>query len=353
MTHFAQAATTVAVHDWQKELAEGFKTPSELLDALGLSGRAGIAHEAQREFPTRVPRCYVQRMRFGDPSDPLLLQVLPTSRETAPAPGYSLDPVEDLAARGATGVLHKYHGRALLIATGACAIHCRYCFRRHFPYSDEHAGRNGWREALEYLSQHTDISEVILSGGDPLTLTDRRLRMLTDQFSAMPHIRRLRIHTRLPVVLPRRVTKELTEWLGRVEQVPVVVIHANHANELDDAVSDALGRLRSAGVALLNQTVLLKNVNDSVDALCALSERLFEMGVVPYYLHLLDRVRGAAHFRVPERRAKGLAAEIAARLPGYLVPRLVREEAGRPGKTLIPPARSRCDDGSNAPEQSH
>jgi EF-P beta-lysylation protein EpmB len=243
--------------------------------------------------------------------------------------------VGDGLALNRGGVLHKYHGRALLVTTGACAVHCRYCFRRHFPYRHASASADGWQRALGYLRDHPETSEVILSGGDPLTLSDRRLASLASALTELPHLRRLRIHSRLPVVLPERVDDALLGWLTGSRLKPVLVIHANHANELDEAVARALARLTGGGVMLLNQAVLMRGVNDDAGALADLSERLLELDVVPYYLHLLDRVQGAAHFEVPEAEARALHRNLAARLPGYLVPRLVREEPGAPAKTAI------------------
>jgi EF-P beta-lysylation protein EpmB len=234
-------------------------------------------------------------------------------------------------------VIHKYDGRALLVATGSCAIHCRYCFRRHFPYGDETAAADHWREALDYLRADTSIHEVLLSGGDPLSLAPAKLAELTDALRALPHVRRLRLHTRLPVVLPERVDADLLAWLRGLPWPVAVVVHANHANEIDGAVADALARLRSTGATLLNQAVLLRGVNDDAAVLADLSERLFAAGVLPYYLHQLDRVAGTAHFEVDDARALALHAHLQATLPGYLVPRLVREEPGAPSKTPLQP----------------
>jgi EF-P beta-lysylation protein EpmB len=271
-------------------------------------------------------------MRRGDRDDPLLRQVLPLDEEYVPVAGFDPDAVGDLASRSARGVLHKYHGRALLVATGSCAIHCRYCFRRHFPYAEEVAAAEAWREALGYLRSRPDIEEVILSGGDPLSLSTAKLAELTNALRAMPQIRRVRLHSRLPVVLPERIDAELLAWLRALPWPVVLVIHANHANEIDAAVAVSLRALRDAGVRLLNQSVLLRGVNDDADALARLSERLFDCDVQPYYLHQLDRVAGAAHFEVSDSRALGLVAQLRTRLPGYLVPQLVRETAGAESK---------------------
>ena len=322
---------------WQAELARAIADPAELLALLGLDPGTLALRAPTRRFPLRVPRGYVARMRPNDPDDPLLRQVLPLADEDRLTPGFGRDPVGDLAALAGPGVLHKYHGRALLVTTGACAIHCRYCFRRHFPYAKAQGHADDWRAVLDYLARDPDIEEVILSGGDPLALSDRRLAALVERLDGVPQVRRLRIHTRLPIVLPERVDAALLDWLGATRLKPVMVLHANHAQELDAAVDAVLHQLSAAGVCLLNQSVLLRGVNDSVAALRHLSERLFDAGVLPYYLHLLDRVQGAAHFEVPEHEARQLLAELSAQLPGYLLPRLVREQAGAAAKQVLAP----------------
>jgi EF-P beta-lysylation protein EpmB len=280
----------------------------------------------------RVPRGFVDRMRRGDPADPLLRQVLPLARELEAVAGYSLDAVGDIAARVANGVLHKYQGRALLVATGSCAVNCRYCFRRHFPYAGDTAAASRWSEAIDYLRGDRSISEVILSGGDPLSLATPKLAELTRTLATIPHIHRIRIHTRLPVVLSERVDREFLDWFGALPFQRVVVLHANHPNEIDPAVAAASHALRRAGATVLNQSVLLRGVNDEAQTLADLSERLFDAGVLPYYLHQVDRVAGAAHFAVADEVAVALVDALRVRLPGYLVPRLVREVTGAPYK---------------------
>ena len=323
---------------WQQLWREAVRDPRELLDLLGLDPTAlTLSDEAAAQFPLRVPRGFIARMRRGDPDDPLLRQVLPLDAEMTPMPGFGLDAVGDSAAKAGNGVIRKYRGRALLVATGSCAVNCRYCFRRHFPYAEETAAAAGWREAIELIRADDSIDEVILSGGDPWSLATAKLAELTDALATVPHLRRLRVHTRLPVVLPERVDAALLEWVARLPWPLTVVLHANHANEFDASVDAALARLRQAGAnlpgfALLNQAVLLRGVNDNVDALADLSERGYRAGVLPYYLHQLDRVQGAAHFEVPDEQARALHRALAARLSGYLVPRLVREVAGDPGK---------------------
>lgn len=320
---------------WQRELAEGVRDPAELLDALGLDrSLLTPALAAEKQFPLRVPRSFVRRMRHGDPDDPLLRQVLPLTAELASVAGFGPDPVGDRQAMRPGGVLHKYHGRALLVATGACAIHCRYCFRRHFPYAEANAASEHWAGALAYIRDRADITEVILSGGDPLVLNDRRLGELATELADIPHVRRLRIHSRLPVVLPSRVDSRMLDWFAGTRLTPIMVIHANHPQELDDEVGAALQRLRERGVTLLNQTVLLAGINDDTATQIALSERLFALGTLPYYLHVLDRVEGAAHFESATDLA-ALMHGLRSALPGYLVPKLVREEPGEPSKTPL------------------
>lgn len=350
---------------WQRALAEAVTDPAELLRRLGLDperlpgGAAGAARAAAR-FGLRVPLGYLRRMRPGDPEDPLLRQVLPLGVEVEPAAGFSADPLAEAAATSRPGMLRKYRGRALLVVTGACAVHCRYCFRRHFPYAENRPvppagragglrsdGRAGWGEALDALAADPTVEEVILSGGDPLAVADDRLAELARGIAEIPHVHRLRVHSRNPIVLPERIDDRLLAWLapaagpasGRAGRRldPVMVVHANHAREIDASVVAALGRLRAAGVTLLNQSVLLAGVNDSVGALEDLSRALFGAGVLPYYLHLLDRVAGAAHFDVPEDRARELVGELSARLSGYLVPKLVREVPGAPAKVPVAP----------------
>jgi L-lysine 2,3-aminomutase len=319
--------------DWKHLWRDALRDPRELLGLLGLPALAErLSDEAATQFPVRIPRGFVARMRAGDPHDPLLRQVLPLDDEMRPVPGFDLDAVGDASARSAPGVLQKYRGRALLVTTGSCAVHCRYCFRRHFPYDEETAARDGWRVALDVIRNDPGIEEVILSGGDPLSLATSKLAELTASLGGIAHVRRLRIHTRLPVVLPERVDDGFLHWLRALPWPTAVVIHANHANEFDASVDLAMARLRDAGATLLNQAVLLRGVNDSVDSLAALSERAYLAGVLPYYLHQLDRVAGAAHFEVDDDTALALHAALAARLPGYLVPRLVREVAGDTGK---------------------
>ena len=321
---------------WMAEMAEAIAQPEALLQALRLDPELPALDLARRRgFPLRVPRSFVARMEPGNPRDPLFLQVWPAAAEAEETQGFAADAVGDLHKLKPGGLIHKYHGRALVIATGACGINCRYCFRRHFPYGEALAVRGQWRETLAQIAADPSIAEVILSGGDPLALGDDKLSAFVHALEQIPHVRRLRLHTRLPIVLPARVDAGLLAWLSASRLQKVVVLHANHAREIDAEVAAACAALRGTGATLLNQAVLLRAVNDSTDALVDLSERLFAVGVLPYYLHMLDKVQGAAHFDLDETAAQTLMQGLSSRLPGYLVPKLVREIAGEPAKTLV------------------
>lgn len=335
ITAIAPSPQPEPLPDWRQSLRDAVTDARELLALVGLPELADRLPAGDAGFPLKVPRGFVARMRRGDPADPLLLQVLPVLAELDEVPGFTDDAVGDLDAIAAHGVLHKYDGRALLIAAGSCAVNCRYCFRRHFPYAEELAAAHAWHAAVDCLARDTSLREVILSGGDPLVLSTQKLTDLTDALRALPHVIRLRIHSRLPVVLPERIDDAFCAWLSSLPLQRVLVLHANHANELDANVAAACARLHAAGVTLLNQSVLLRGVNDSAGALADLSERLFACGVLPYYLHQLDRVRGTAHFEVPDTQARALMEQVRARLPGYLVPRLVRELPGDTAKRPV------------------
>lgn len=320
---------------WQRELAEAIRDPEDLCQALGLDGGIMADVTTAAGFPLLVPRSFVARMARGDTRDPLLLQVLPQGQEAASPACWTGDPLGESESLVAPGLIRKYHGRALLLVTGGCAVNCRYCFRREFPYAESGATRRGISEGIAAIAEDQSITEVILSGGDPLLLDDDALADLVARLDAIPHLRRLRLHTRVPVVLPSRVTPGLRGVLGGSRLARTVVLHINHAAEIDDAVVEVIGRLAASPAIVLNQTVLLAGVNDSAEVLAALSERLVAAGVVPYYLHLLDRVRGAAHFEVPEQRAIEIHRRLRETLPGYLVPRLVREVPGERSKVWI------------------
>jgi EF-P beta-lysylation protein EpmB len=317
-------------------LRRAVRDPAQLLAALDLGEHfLGPAHRAAASFPLFAPWPYIHRMTKGDPADPLLQQVLPLGVELDAADGFTDDPVGDGAAMLKPGLLHKYAGRALLITTGACAVHCRYCFRRHYPYSASPRSADDWQPAIDQIAADAAIEEVILSGGDPLALVDRHLAELARRIERVHHVRRLRIHTRLPIVIPQRVTAELIDWLRGTRLVPIMVVHANHPQEIDEATAQALSRLVDAGIPVLNQAVLLRGVNDNADALIGLSRRLIDLRVMPYFLHQLDRVAGAAHFEVPISRGLALVEAMRRALPGYAVPRYVQEIAGDMNKRSL------------------
>ena len=320
---------------WQRELSQAIHDPAILLERLELpSTLLASASSGANLFPLRVTEHYLGLIEKGNPDDPLLRQVLPLDAENKQVPGFNADPVSDHLARQGPGLLKKYSGRVLVITTGACAIHCRYCFRREYPYAEENATRQ-WAKIPEHVAAMPDVSEVILSGGDPLTLSDRKLQELLAGLNQNPELKRLRIHSRIPSVLPSRITPQLIDIFENTRLHTSLVLHCNHARELDTPLDTALAALRRIGVTLLNQSVLLKGVNDSADTLAELSERLFEYGVLPYYLHALDPVSGAAHFKIPDQEAKRLHRQLRHRLPGYLVPRLVREIPERLSKTPL------------------
>ena len=321
---------------WKNALAEAIRDPAELLGLLELpDSLLHHAHLAAKTFPLRVPRSFVARMEKGNAADPLLRQVLPLEEELTPVAGYQTDPVGDLAAQAGAGLLHKYHGRVLLTTTGACAIHCRYCFRRHFPYAEQRPARDNWQGVVDYLQAHPEVDELILSGGDPLVLDNEALSDLFERLHDYPQLKRLRIHSRLPIVLPQRVDNGLLQLLAHQPWPVILVIHCNHPHEIDEEVSHILKALHQAGITLLNQSVLLAGVNNDIETLVKISYRLFQCHVLPYYLHLLDRVEGAAHFDLPENEAINLYEQLRGRLPGYLLPRLVREQVGDIGKQAI------------------
>ena len=335
MIHISSAP--VESVSWQTLLAGSITDPAELLRRLGLDPwLLPSALAASEDFALRVPEPYVSRMRRADPNDPLLRQVLPIGEELVEQPGYVADPLGEQHANARPGIIHKYHGRLLLVVSAGCAVNCRYCFRRHFPYADNALSTSEWQQALDYIRNDPSIAEVIYSGGDPLAANDRRLAWLTREIAAIAHVRRLRVHTRLPVVIPQRVTPGLLEALCGTRLPVTMVLHCNHANEIDSGLAEATRQLRGAGVTLLNQAVLLRGVNDTLAEQIALSESLGDHSVLPYYLHVLDRVRGARHFHVPDDQAITLVGQMMTRLPGFLVPRLVREVAGESGKVPLP-----------------
>ncbi|WP_218352332.1 EF-P beta-lysylation protein EpmB [Alteromonas lipotrueiana] len=322
-------------HNWQKELSYCFTDPKKLLEHLQLDTEALAHHgDARKLFALRVPRHFVGLMEKGNWQDPLLRQVMPLDAEFNEVAGFSPDPLQehDTASKG---LLHKYQSRVLLLIKTGCAVNCRYCFRRHFPYAENALSRRQWQQNIDYIKAHPQINEVIYSGGDPLMAKDEFLGWLTTQLEAIPHVTRLRIHTRLPVVLPERIDTQFVQWITQTRLKPVLVLHINHANEVSSILKERIEILKTKGVTVLNQGVLLKGVNDSSTAQVALSEALFDAGILPYYLFLLDKVQGAAHFEVTEPQARAIMHEMIKRLPGFLVPKLTREIGGQPGKTPI------------------
>ena len=326
---------TVAAR-WQTVLKTAIRNPRELCQKLKLAECwLPAAEQAATLFPLFAPSPYVNRIIPGDPFDPLLRQILPVEEEFEPAPGFHPDPVAEGDAQLAPGLLKKYQGRALLVTTGVCAIHCRYCFRRHYPYAQQPHSLDQWAPALEAIAADTSLEEIILSGGDPLTVVDPQLAELTGRLGKIKHLQRIRIHTRLPIMIPQRVNDELLSWLTATRLTPVFVIHCNHPAEIDEQVAASLQRITAAGIPLLNQTVLLRGVNDNEETMVTLMKKLVQLRVMPYYLHQLDRVQGAHHFEVPVERGLSLMRHLSATLPGYAVPRYVQEQPGKPGKTLL------------------
>ena len=317
---------------WRKQL----KRTQQKQHQQRLEQHPHYAKNAEQLFDLVITQDMMDAIDSRDVDDPVLRQFLPHQDELNTLPDFSHDPVGDHEAIQATGVIHKYHGRVLLIASGHCAVNCRYCFRRHFNYSQQLAARNDWHEAIKYISGDSSIHEVILSGGDPLTLSTRQLSLLSTQLESIPHVKTLRIHTRLPVVLPARIDTPFLEWIQQLKLHSVMVIHSNHANEVSDKAIQALQQLNSLGMTLLNQSVLLKGVNDDPEILIALNQRLFEAGVLPYYLNVLDKVQNAGHFLVDDDQARHIHRTLKQKLPGYLVPKLTQEIAGEPHKTTLP-----------------
>ena len=328
-------SASAAAADWHAVMADAVTDLDQLCRLLGLPNGLAAAQEACRAFPLRLPKPYLARIQPGNPQDPLLLQVIPQSEEVCPQPGFSTDPVGERKTTRWHGVLWKYPGRLLIVASQGCAVHCRFCFRRHFRCPSALSDGEDWSRLLERIRREPSIHEVILSGGDPLTLDDGPLAGIFDDLAAIPHLQRVRIHSRLPIVIPQRVTGELVASMQRARLTVIVVVHVNHPAEIDGPVAAALGRLVDGGVPVLSQSVLLRGVNDCVEVLAELFERLVNLRVMPYYLHQLDRVTGAAHFEVAEQVGIELVRQLRARLPGYAVPRYARETAGEPSKRVL------------------
>ncbi len=321
--------------DWRSILRDSRISTQQLLSQLDLADHPLADSSAETLFELRVPKPYLDKIERGNPDDPLLLQILPQAQEHIKRSGFDPDPLQENQFSPVRGVIHKYHNRVLLIASQACAIHCRYCFRRHFPYAEHRQSREQWQAALDYIRQHPEIDEVILSGGDPLVLDNDYLGTLLHALQDIPHIRHLRIHSRLLCSLPQRIDAGLLQLFSELHVPLVVVLHTNHPHEIDDLLRSKLQHLRQLGITLLNQSVLLKGINDDADTLAALSHTLFAAGVLPYYLFLLDRVDGAGHFDVPEQDARSLYRNLMGRLSGYLLPRLMVEIPGQTAKTPV------------------
>lgn len=332
---------TPSREDWLTQLADVVTSPDELLHLLNVDADANLlaGRDAKRLFALRVPRAFIARMEPGNPNDPLLRQVLTSQEEFTNVPGFSTDPLEEQHSV-VPGLLHKYSNRALLLVKGGCAVNCRYCFRRHFPYAENQGNKRNWQMALEYIAAHPRLDEIIFSGGDPLMAKDHELDWLLTQLEAIPHIKRLRIHSRLPVVIPARITDTLVARISASSLQVLLVNHVNHANEIDAAFRSSMKKLRMAGVTLLNQSVLLRGVNDNAHTLADLSNALFDAGVMPYYLHVLDKVQGAAHFMVSDEEARTIMRELLTLISGYLVPKLAREIGGEPSKTPLEDRKS-------------
>ncbi|QCR34886.1 EF-P beta-lysylation protein EpmB [Nissabacter sp. SGAir0207] len=335
MAHIITQDTAVR-EDWLQQLADVITDPDELLTLLGLEHHPELqaGRDARRLFPLRVPRAFAARMQPGDPTDPLLIQVLTAQQEFVAAPGFTTDPLEEQQSV-VPGLLHKYRNRALLLVKGGCAVNCRYCFRRHFPYQDNQGNRANWSRALEYIRLHEELDEIIFSGGDPLMAKDHELDWLIGELEAIPHLKRLRIHSRLPVVIPARITPAFCQRLSSSRLQVLMVTHINHPQEIDDALRQSMAQLKRAGVTLLNQSVLLRGVNDDAEILAQLSNALFDAGILPYYLHVLDKVQGAAHFMVGDDEARALVKALLTKVSGYMVPKLAREVGGEPSKTPL------------------
>ncbi|WP_299686036.1 EF-P beta-lysylation protein EpmB [uncultured Vibrio sp.] len=335
MPHIITRKVESVEQNWLKQLSNAISNPTKLLEALEIDPapwQKGFT--AREQFPLRVPLSFVERMEKGNPNDPLLRQVLPLSEELEVHPGYSADPLEE-QDNAIPGLLHKYKNRALMIVKGGCAVNCRYCFRRHFPYQDNKGSKSTWQTSLDYVAEHPEINEMILSGGDPLMAKDSELEWLIQAITSIPHIKTVRIHSRLPVVIPARITDELCQLFTTSRLNVVMVSHINHANEINLELKQAFQKLKQSGVTLLNQGVMLKGVNNSIPALKALSEKLFDAGVLPYYMHVLDKVQGAAHFSISDQEAKRHFQGLVCEVSGYLVPKLTREIGGRSSKTLL------------------
>lgn len=324
----------VEVPSWKEILSNAISSPKILSEYLNIP-LPSISDQANEDFKLFAPEPYLQRIEKENINDPLLKQILPAHQETLAQQGYSKDPLSEESYNAVPGLIHKYKSRVLLVSGASCAINCRYCFRRHFPYSENRLSKEQWLQSIDYILQHPELNEVILSGGDPLVNNDKQLKWLTSKLCDIPHIKRLRIHTRLPVVIPQRVDAALLSWLSALPLQKIMVLHINHPNEIDSSVKQAIQNIKATGTLVLNQSVMLASVNDDAEILSRLSEDLFDIGVLPYYLHRLDKIEGAGHFDLSQARIKEIYTDLLARLPGYLVPKLVAEIPHRSSKTPL------------------
>ncbi|WWO97156.1 MAG: EF-P beta-lysylation protein EpmB [Candidatus Dasytiphilus stammeri] len=322
---------------WLQQLSDVVTEPKQLLQILKLDNNHSLLEvlKVRKLFPLRVPRTFIARMRLSDPSDPLLLQVLITQQELMTVPSYTTDPLQEINYIACPGLIHKYYNRALLLVKNSCAVHCRYCFRRYFPYQQNYLTKKNFFSIVQYLHKHSEIEEIIFSGGDPLLAKDYELDRIISQLENIPHLKRLRIHTRLPVVIPSRITKNLCQILANTKFIIILVTHINHHQEIDHTLHSSMYSLKKAGVTLLNQSVLLRGINDNSHKLAKLSNALFNIGILPYYLNMLDKVQGTSHFAVSEEQAKVIMRDLFSRVSGYLVPTLIREENGKKSKIPI------------------
>jgi L-lysine 2,3-aminomutase len=321
---------------WQSLLKENITSLGELLDAVGIpeQNRAEVGLQ-DYGFPVMVPRHFVSLIEKGNLNDPLLKQVLPLPQEGQVSSGFITDPLQEKQFTPVAGCLHKYQGRVLIITSGRCAINCRYCFRRHFPYGDHQITQEKWQAILTYIRHDASIREVIFSGGEPFIVSDASLSSYMTSLEDIEHVDTVRFHTRMLITLPQRMGESFFHWVSHTKKKIVIVVHVNHANELHPILQPLLRRLAEHGVTLLNQSVLLRDVNDTVDRLEALSRKLFQYGILPYYLHQLDPISGAQHFNVPREQGLALHRALRERCPGYLIPKYVVELAGLPYKEMI------------------
>lgn len=317
---------------WKTILRKNFTSISALADFLELSFEQRSQLIQNPNFPLNLPLRLAQKMAKGTLDDPLFKQFVPLQKELIETSFFKADPVCDKSFLKQKKLLKKYEGRVLLLCTSACAMHCRYCFRQNFPYETD---EKSFHEELKWIEKHLSVHEVILSGGDPLSLSDEKLEKILLPLASMSHIHRIRFHTRFPIAIPERIDKGFLKLIKQLPQQLYFVIHCNHPKELDAEVFNCLKSLQKTGSVVLNQSVLLKGVNDKLDTLVELSRQLINGGVIPYYLHQLDQVKGAAHFEVPVAKGRLLIKKMTQLLSGYAIPKYVKEIAGELNKTPL------------------